>query len=117
MKVKVKKISNAPQLYGYTVYVPNPNAENSAFADLCARNGYKGVLQLADLPPIKSNYLHLANGQLYGARDIVLNHIMRIHLVPPGGVVHLVSNTSDENTTWDINDNYGIFRAENLLED
>lgn len=116
LKVKVRKISNAPQHYGYSVYVPNPNADNGTFADLCARNGYKGILQLSDLPLVKSNYLHLANGQLYGARDIVLNHIMRSHLVPPGGVVRLVSITSDENTTW-INDSYGIFRVENFLED
>ena len=114
MKVKVNKLTPAPQLYGYTVYVPNPKAADGTFASICNQRGYMGLLH-ADLPIVKSNYLHLCNGQLYGKRDDVINHIWRTHMVPSGGVIQLVSQTSNETAHY-INDLFGFFKLHRFEE-
>lgn len=114
MKVKVNTLTPAPQIYGYTVYVPNPNADNGTFAAICAMNGYLGLLN-AEIPVVKSNYLHLCDGKLYGKRAHVLNHICSSHMVPPGGVIQLVSQTSSE-TSYYINDQVCFCRLSRFEE-
>ena len=112
MKIAVKKYTNKPQLYEYTVYIPNPKVANGVFAEMCAQYIHPGNF----FPPqVKRNYLYLANGLLYGGRKQVLTHIALCHLIPNGGVIRLLSNTGGERSTW-IYHNEVFYRTKNFME-